>query len=67
MDEATRCDRLVLMREGAILADTTPAELLAETGAEDAEGAFLALLRRHHARHALPDTGADRGIEEDAR
>ncbi|MGO4536693.1 ABC transporter ATP-binding protein [Leifsonia sp. 2MCAF36] len=55
MDEASRCDRLILMREGAVLADATPDELLAETGAADAEGAFLALLRRHHARHALPD------------
>jgi ABC-2 type transport system ATP-binding protein len=55
MDEATRCDRLLLMREGAIIADSTPDELLAETGAADAEGAFLALLRRRHPRHQLPD------------
>lgn len=54
MDEATRCDRLLLMREGAIIADATPDELLAETGAADAEGAFLALLRRRHPRHELP-------------
>jgi len=72
MDEATRCDRLILMREGAVLADATPAELLAATGAEDAEGAFLALLRRHRARHALPDGegqagSAAHGIGEDAR
>ncbi|WP_285116121.1 ABC transporter ATP-binding protein [Leifsonia sp. fls2-241-R2A-40a] len=58
MDEASRCDRLILMREGAVLADATPAELLAETGADDAGGAFLALLR-HHARHALPGADAD--------
>ena len=44
MEEATRCDRLVLVREGRILADATPVELLARTGAEDAEGAFLALV-----------------------
>lgn len=55
MDEATRCDRLLLMREGAILADQTPERLLAETGAADAEGAFLTLLRRRHPRHALAD------------
>ncbi|MFJ3491729.1 ABC transporter ATP-binding protein [Leifsonia aquatica] len=55
MDEATRCDRLLLMREGAVIADSTPSELLAETGAVDAEGAFLALLRRRHPRHQLPD------------
>ncbi|HEV7186119.1 MAG: ABC transporter ATP-binding protein [Actinomycetales bacterium] len=60
MDEAARCDRLLLMRDGAILADETPAALLAETGASDAEGAFLALIRRHHARHAVGEKGLDR-------
>ena len=44
MDEATRCDRLVLLREGEVLCDATPAELLARTGAKDADGAFLALV-----------------------
>ena len=65
MDEAARCDRLLLMRDGAILADETPQALLAQTGASDAEGAFLALIRRHHPRHAVGDgtavesTGSD--------
>jgi ABC-2 type transport system ATP-binding protein len=44
MDEATRCDRLVLLREGEVLADLTPAELLDRTGAADADAAFLALI-----------------------
>ncbi|MGO1544921.1 MAG: ABC transporter ATP-binding protein [Gulosibacter sp.] len=44
MDEALRCDRLLLMREGEIIADTTPTDLLATTGAADPEAAFLALL-----------------------
>ncbi|WP_344191837.1 ABC transporter ATP-binding protein [Pedococcus aerophilus] len=44
MDEAARCDRLLLLREGEVLADATLPELLARTGAEDAEGAFLALI-----------------------
>ncbi|MER5862697.1 ABC transporter ATP-binding protein [Kitasatospora sp. NPDC002040] len=44
MDEAARCDRLLLMREGRLLADDTPAELLARTGAPDVDGAFLALV-----------------------
>jgi ABC-2 type transport system ATP-binding protein len=43
MDEATRCDRLVLLSEGNVLADATPAGLLDLTGAEGAEEAFLAL------------------------
>jgi ABC-2 type transport system ATP-binding protein len=44
MDEATRCDRLLLLREGRLLADETPAGLLARTGAPDAEQAFLSLI-----------------------
>lgn len=44
MEEATRCDRLLLMRDGRVLADGTLAELRARTGAPDAEGAFLALV-----------------------
>ncbi|WP_168628097.1 MULTISPECIES: ABC transporter ATP-binding protein [unclassified Cryobacterium] len=47
MDEATRCDRLLLMRDGEILADTTPRQLLADTGTSDAEEAFLVLIERH--------------------
>jgi len=46
MDEASRCDRLLLLREGRILADDTLEGLLARTGAEDAEGAFLTLIDR---------------------
>ena len=46
MDEAARCDRLLLLRDGALLADLTPAELLSTTGAGDAESAFLTLSAR---------------------
>jgi len=46
MDEATRCDRLLLLREGHLLADDTPAGLLVSTGAADAEHAFLALIEK---------------------
>ena len=44
MDEAARCDRLVLLRDGLVLADATLPELLARTGAPDVEGAFLRLV-----------------------
>ncbi|MEX1077786.1 MAG: ABC transporter ATP-binding protein [Homoserinimonas sp.] len=44
MDEAARCDRLLLMRDGDILADDTLQGLRAATGADDAEGAFIALI-----------------------
>jgi ABC-2 type transport system ATP-binding protein len=43
MDEAVRCDRLLLMRAGRFVADSSPSELLESTGAADIEGAFLKL------------------------
>ena len=44
MDEAERCDRLLLMRRGRFLADDTPAGLLERTGEATVEHAFLALV-----------------------
>jgi ABC-2 type transport system ATP-binding protein len=44
MDEADRCDRLLLMREGEILADETPAALRERTGRASLDEAFLALV-----------------------
>ncbi|HEX8780195.1 MAG TPA: ABC transporter ATP-binding protein [Nocardioides sp.] len=44
MDEAERCDRLLLMREGRIIADGTPHEIRQESGANDIEEAFLRLV-----------------------
>ena len=44
MDEASRCSRLLLMRDGRILADDTPKQLQARTGAADVEDAFLRLV-----------------------
>ena len=46
MDEASFCDRLLLLREGQIVASETPHELLEETGAPDLAGAFLELIER---------------------
>jgi ABC-2 type transport system ATP-binding protein len=43
MDEASRCDRLVLMRDGRIVAADAPDVILRRTGAADLEAAFLAL------------------------
>lgn len=45
MDEAARCDELILMREGGIVASASPQELLARTGTDDIEDAFLALAK----------------------
>nr|WP_030500285.1 ABC transporter ATP-binding protein [Micromonospora purpureochromogenes] len=45
MDEAARCDRLLLIREGRLVADDTPAAVRAATGTDDLEEAFLRLIR----------------------
>jgi ABC-2 type transport system ATP-binding protein len=44
MDEAERCDRLLLMRSGRLLADDTPSSLLDHTGASTIEHAFLSIV-----------------------
>jgi ABC-2 type transport system ATP-binding protein len=44
MDEAERCHRLLLMREGRIIADGPPDEIRERTGAADIEQAFLHLV-----------------------
>jgi ABC-2 type transport system ATP-binding protein len=46
MDEAKRCDRLLLMRDGELLADDTLAGVLDATGTDDVETAFLRLIER---------------------
>jgi len=45
MDEAERCDRLLLLRDGAVLAHDTPSALKNRTGAGSMEAAFLSLVR----------------------
>jgi ABC-2 type transport system ATP-binding protein len=44
MDEAGECDALLLMRDGALLRQTTPEELRRETGEQDLGQAFLAVI-----------------------
>jgi ABC-2 type transport system ATP-binding protein len=44
MDEADRCDELILLREGRVLATGTPAAIRERTGAERLEDAFLRLI-----------------------
>ena len=44
MDEADRCERLLLLREGRLLADDTPEDLRARTSAGTVEDAFLHLV-----------------------
>ena len=49
MDEAARCDRLLFMREGEIIADGSLSEILHSTGTTDAESAFLAIVEKRAA------------------
>lgn len=44
MDEAGRCDRLLLVREGRIVADDSPDAIRTATGTTDLEEAFLRLV-----------------------
>ncbi|HVC41561.1 MAG TPA: ABC transporter ATP-binding protein [Candidatus Saccharimonadales bacterium] len=45
MEEATRCERLLMLRAGRLLIDDTPAALLRRTGQTDMDAAFLHLVR----------------------
>ena len=45
MEEAERCQRLLLLRDGRLLADAAPSALKAETKTADLDSAFLALIR----------------------
>ena len=44
MDEAGECDRLLLMRDGRLLEQTTPQTLRDRTGEDDLGRAFLAVI-----------------------
>ena len=59
MDEAAHCDRLLLLRDGELLADDTQAGLLRATGTSDVESAFLALVDRGPTASAV-STGSAR-------
>jgi len=46
MDEAAHCDRLILLREGQVVADDTVAAVRQKAGTEDLEQAFLKLIKQ---------------------
>ncbi|QES43095.1 multidrug ABC transporter ATP-binding protein [Streptomyces venezuelae] len=54
MDEAERCHRLLLMRNGELLADDTPDALRTRTHSDTVEEAFLHLVDEADARHTAP-------------
>ncbi|MGH8861903.1 MAG: ABC transporter ATP-binding protein [Jatrophihabitantaceae bacterium] len=45
MDEARRCDQLLLMRDGVLMAQESPQSLRERTRSDDLEQAFLTLIR----------------------
>jgi ABC-2 type transport system ATP-binding protein len=50
MDEAEHCDELLLMRDGELIMTETPAELRRDTGQQNLEDAFLALIEQQEQR-----------------
>jgi ABC-2 type transport system ATP-binding protein len=46
LDEARHCDELLLLREGRVVAQLTPAELTERTGTEDMDEAFVRLIEQ---------------------
>ncbi|MFY1616722.1 ABC transporter ATP-binding protein [Micromonospora sp. WMMD736] len=50
MDEAARCDRLLLIREGRLIADDSPDAIRAAAGVDDLDEAFLRLIRAGEAK-----------------
>ena len=57
MDEAERCARIAMIREGRLIADASPADILARTGTNTLEDAFLALEEAES-----PDTAAEPNV-----
>ncbi|MGW4034448.1 ABC transporter ATP-binding protein [Streptomyces sp. NPDC004838] len=60
MDEAERCHRLLLMREGEILAEDTPDDLRLRTRSETVEAAFLHLVDEADAQATAPPKDSTR-------
>jgi ABC-2 type transport system ATP-binding protein len=58
MDEATECDSLLLMRDGALLEQITPGKLREQTGKDDLGHAFLAEIERAE-NEAKTQSGTD--------
>ena len=65
MEEAARYDWLVAMNAGKILATGTPTELLAQTGTDNLDDAFIAMLperdRKDHRKVEIPPAPAENG------
>ncbi|MFI5915032.1 ABC transporter ATP-binding protein [Dactylosporangium sp. NPDC051541] len=60
MDEAGRCDRLLLIREGNLIADQTPAAVRQSAGTDDLDEAFLRLVQAHDTEQPDPAHNTDK-------
>lgn len=58
MDEADRCDELLFMRSGRVIAHGTGAELRSSAGTDDLEAAFLHFAGLDHLGRPLEGSGA---------
>jgi ABC-2 type transport system ATP-binding protein len=58
MDEADRCDELLFMRDGRVLAQGTPADLRTRAGTDNLESAFLHFAGFSTSAAALPPASA---------
>jgi ABC-2 type transport system ATP-binding protein len=54
MDEAGRCDRLLLIRAGRLIADGTPDAIRTTAATDDLEEAFLRLIRSYEEHEKVP-------------
>lgn len=69
MDEADRCDELLFIRSGRVIAEGTPAELRARGGSDNLETAFLAFAGTKDTADTddpADPTGGDPGSSDDS-
>ena len=55
MEEASECDRILVMRNGQLIADDGEEQLLARTSTNNITDAFLVLVNLNNAVESVPD------------
>ena len=65
MDEADHCGDLLLMRDGHLVAQTTPTQLREDTGCTSLEDAFLSIIRRSTSAKRVRAAGIHRDHNAD--
>ena len=67
MDEAACCDNIIMVQDGRIIAQGSPLELMAQTGTDNLEGAFLVFERVGVFEGAAPETATPETAKPDAK